>query len=341
MRPLKFFYFVLSVIILSVVSANITSAQDNNTGKITAAAVWQPNMDVMNEIASNCGSYQGKDLEQCFLSVMQKSGASKQAIAFTESIGNNGYMNRFKKLKTVDAAFVYYPLKQTDHKGCMLVNGSPGIIDVDDYNLLDMSDMEKSPTYTALAKSFEEISLWPGDREGTEYPYAKSLPKKSVRVIVNYSLRNGCNTCNLIAFVEFGFDFDSTGVFLGTKFLSIKKSVIAADETSTNNSFNNVYNDPSNPINVKVGDKFAIVLPSNHSMGFSWQLEKPLNGDILSMLGTDFIIPNETLPNAAGKETWSFKTVGKGSTDIYLKYVRSWGNSDSTFEKETYKVNVN
>jgi predicted secreted protein len=340
MKSQTFFSLILIVLIFTFVPLEKIPAQDNN-GKITSAAIWNPSMQTMDEITTNCGGYQGKDLEQCFVSVMQKSGASKQAIAFTGLLGNKGYMKGFRKLKLVDAAFVYFPLRQSDHEGCMLVNGSPAILDVDDNSILDMNDMEKDPLYTSLAQQFQEISLWPGDRQGTDYPYVETLPHKSERVVVNYRLRNGCNTCNLIGFVEFGFDFDSTGAFLGTKFLSIKKAVIAADETSTGNNLKNIYDDPSVPINVNVGDEFALVLSSNHSMGFSWQLAKPLDANILSMLGTDFIIPNETLPDAAGKETWSFKAVGKGTTKISLKYVRSWDKAETSYETETFNINVN
>ena len=331
---------IFIALIFACVSFNKSFAQDENS-QISSAAIWNPSMQTMDEITSNCGGYQGKDLEQCFVSVMQKSGASKQAIAFTGLLGNKGYMKGFRKLKIVDAAFVYFPLRQSDHQGCMLVNGSPGILDVDDLNLLDMNAMENDPQYSSLAQQFQEISLWPGDRQGTDYPYAKNLPHKSVQIVVDYRLRNGCNSCNLIGFVEFGFDFDSTGVFLGTKFLSIRKAVIAADETQSGNNFKNIYDDPSVPISVNVGDEFALVLVSNHSMGFSWQLNKPLDANILSMLGTDFIIPNETLPNAPGKETWSFKAIGKGSTKISLKYVRSWDKADTTYENETFNINVN
>ncbi len=340
MKSLTFYSLFIIVLILAVIPLNELSAQ-NVGSKITSAAIWNPNMEMMDEITSNCGGYQGKELEQCFLSVMKKSGASSQAIAFTELLGNSGYMKGFRKLKIVDAAFVYFPLQQSNHEGCMLINGSPGLIDVDDDALLDMNSMQQDPLYKSLAKQYQEISLWPGDRVGTEYPKVEPLPKKSVRIILNYSLRNGCNTCNLIGFAEFGFDFDSTGVFLGTKFLNIKKAVIASDETSVNNNFKNVYDNPSVPINVNVGDEFAIVLQSNHSMGFSWQLAKPLDVNVLSMLGTDFLIPNETLPNAAGRETWSFKAVGKGSTKISLKYVRSWDKSDKSYETETFDINVN
>ena len=340
MKSFAIFPLFLIAVILTFVPLNNLSAQ-NDSSKITSSAIWNPSMEMMNEITSNCGGYQGKDLEQCFVSVMKKSGASSQAIAFTELLGNSGYMKGFKKLKIIDAAFVYFPLQQSDHEGCMLINGSPKLIDVDNQGLLDMNSMEQDPLYKSLAKQYQEISLWPGDREGTDYPYVVSLPKKSIRIVLNYRLRNGCNTCSLIGFVEFGFDFDSTGVFLGTKFLNIRKSVIAADETSVGNSFKNVFNDPSVPINVNIGDEFAIVVESNHSMGFHWQLAKPLDANVLSMLGTDFIIPNETLPNAAGKETWSFKAVGKGSTKISLKYFRSWDKSDKSYETETFDINVN
>lgn len=83
--------------------------------------------------------------------------------------------------------------------------------------------------------------------------------------------------------------------------------------------------DPSIPIVVEEGQEFVIVLESNPSTGYQWQLTQPLEGEILSLVKTDFEESEEEgLLGAAGEERWTFKAEGRGDTTIDFTYVRPW-----------------
>ncbi len=307
---------------------------------ITPKAIWNPDMTTMEKITKDCGTLTGTDLENCFEKVMRESGATPQALEFTALMNNDAYMNGFKQLGNVDAALVYYPLQERNHYGCLIVNGLPSMINVDDYKLLPMDELEQDQAYRELAKTYTNIGLFPGDRKNSAYPYSIKLKKKINRVVVNYRLRDGCNSCQLLAFVEFGFDFDSTGKYLGSEFLSFKKTVETGSQTNSNDYNTNTFSDPSQPIDVNKGDKFSIVMVSNHAEGFKWQLAGGLDKNIITLAGTSFFRPYETLPTAPGKEVWYFNAVGSGSTELKFDYVSSWNEGKKTYEKYTFTVNV-
>jgi predicted secreted protein len=84
------------------------------------------------------------------------------------------------------------------------------------------------------------------------------------------------------------------------------------------------YSDPSIPIVVEVGQEFVIVLESNPTTGYQWQLAEPLEEEVLSLVKTEFEEPEEDLVGAGGEERWTFKAEGRGDTVIDFTYVRPW-----------------
>ena len=80
----------------------------------------------------------------------------------------------------------------------------------------------------------------------------------------------------------------------------------------------------STTIEVNLGEDAVITLDANHTTGFSWQLAKPLDTDMLKFSETKYITSNSGLLGAGGQEVWIFKTLKKGKTEIALKYVQPW-----------------
>ena len=84
------------------------------------------------------------------------------------------------------------------------------------------------------------------------------------------------------------------------------------------------YTDPSEAINTKVGSRFIILLDSNRTTGYQWQLAERLDSSVLQAESSEYILPEKKLIGAGGKEKWTFKTVGKGKTTASFEYLRSW-----------------
>lgn len=101
----------------------------------------------------------------------------------------------------------------------------------------------------------------------------------------------------------------------------------------------------SEPIEVEVGLEFAIVLESNPTTGYSWQLAEPLDEDILELVSTEFEEKKpegteETPLGAPGEEVWTFEAIGEGSAEIELEYVRPWETDAAPEETKTFEVEV-
>ena len=78
-----------------------------------------------------------------------------------------------------------------------------------------------------------------------------------------------------------------------------------------------------NDFEMEIGDKLYVVLCSNPSTGFEWSY-KMSDDSVIKEEGHDFEEPDSNLPGAAGKETWTFETVDKGTTMIDMEYSQPW-----------------
>ena len=185
--------------------------------KFDAGALFQPGMGAMGTARETCAKVPGSQFGSCFVQQMQAAGASPEAVAFMHAIHDNGFMRDFKNTGRVDIAFAFFPFAANENQHCLLVNGTPSVIDVDDYNLLPKGDLAKNPAYAALLRKFPNLAIFPGDRAGTSFVTAKSLPNGGQQFLVPYVLVDGCHACARAGSLELAFNFDGTGKFLGTK----------------------------------------------------------------------------------------------------------------------------
>ncbi len=337
---LKTYSLLVIIIIVCVMNTQTLNAQDQ-TDTVTSAAIWNPGLDIMNQISENCGRSEISATSSCLTDIMRKNGASRQAIEFAGKMGTVSYMNGFKELGMIDAAFVYYPLRSSAREGCMLVNGKPNYLNLNNIGLLPVQAMEQDTVYMELEKEYPHLWIFSDDLRGTVYPFSESLPDKVTRIVSVYSLRNGCSSCQLIAFAEYAFDFDSTGTYLGCEFMDVKTVDNENRNAVSSSNPSDYFSNPDEPINVSAGSKFTISLVSNHSQGFKWHLANKPDSNYVSLIGTDFTKPFETLPNAAGKELWFFKAKKKGTAVIQLMYIPTWSSGTKSYETYSFTVNIN
>jgi predicted secreted protein len=294
-------------------------------------ACWSPNEQVLGMIRTACAPLAGIAFEECFLAGMQKSGASPQAVAFTKSIGNLGYMEALRRFGPVDIAFVVYPFRANENQGFLLINGTPPQIDVDDLGLLSPENFKKDPRYARLKQEYPAVELWPGDRSDSDYPLPETRPDGGQRFTVRYRLLNGCHACELIGYAGYAFEFDKTGRFSGTKYLGIEKP--ESREISEE-----AFSDPAAPVAVREGQTFALTLRSNPTTGYIWQLAEPLNERIIRFTGNEYRSDKTGLMGAGGREVWTFKAVGSGETRINLKYARPWEKDTAPARTAQFRI---
>ena len=96
-----------------------------------------------------------------------------------------------------------------------------------------------------------------------------------------------------------------------------------------------------NAIQAKAGEEFTITLESNRTTGYGWELAQPLDESIVKLAGSDYKAPQDVrMVGQGGEEVWTFKAVDKGTTQISMKYVRSWEKDTPPAKTQEYTVTV-
>ena len=74
--------------------------------------------------------------------------------------------------------------------------------------------------------------------------------------------------------------------------------------------------DPSQPIVVNAGEPFMIVVESNPSTGYHWELVGDLTG--VEFVSREYTPSEPVLTGSGGVDVWAFKAVSTGETQITL-----------------------
>lgn len=202
----------------------VTHSAESNSDSVTASAAWNPSAAALQQVRLSCTNLSFPELGECFARNMRRAGASADAVTFTRSIGNEGYLHVFVPAGRVDMAFVTYPFRANTNEACLLVNGEPTHIDVDNLPDLPQATMKHSGAFQKLAAAYPHVSLWPGDRSDRRSVVAGSTPDGGQRFIAEYKLLNGCHACALVGTARFAYDFDGKGKLTGVRFIGIKPS---------------------------------------------------------------------------------------------------------------------
>lgn len=110
-------------------------------------------------------------------------------------------------------------------------------------------------------------------------------------------------------------------------------SVISGSYAATNT------NNDSTVKQVSVNQQFQISLTSNPSTGYNWKVS--YDPKYLKLVNQKYVSPtnNRNICGAAGTQTYTFKTIKPGQTNITFNYMRPWiGKSVQTIQ---YKIIIN
>lgn len=228
MKPSAIFFVALCAAIMFV-ATNSSSAQTSDStevSKVGPSMVWQPPQDFVTKAHAVCDKSAGPaNFPQCFINQMPANGAPAGAVAFArmyyqQSSGQVAILTGFKNFGSVDAAQVFYPLRANDNYGLLLVNGSPKVLDVDELKKLDQAAMQQNSMFQAVKQKYANTDIWPGDRSGSQpWPRVEALPSGEKQFIVSYPLLDGCHACRRVGQARYGWNFDSSGKFLGTTYI--------------------------------------------------------------------------------------------------------------------------
>ena len=89
-------------------------------------------------------------------------------------------------------------------------------------------------------------------------------------------------------------------------------------------------------VKVAVDGLLIVTLESNPTTGFEWRYEEEVKDTlhiltgipdetVLALVGQKFVAPEAGAPpGTGGEEVWTFKAIGKGTTELSLEYSQPW-----------------
>jgi len=321
--------------VLLAPSLGLAAPAADSMSPITAKAVWTPTPEQLSDIRRKCTEGDPAQHETCFLNAMKSTGASEEAMAFVKEFAANGlaYVRDFRDTGRVGIAYIEYLFRANDLDGVLLVNGTPPIIDVDDYKFLSQEDLRKNDDYAALLQKYPKVSVFPGDRYQTGEPKSWPTADDGREFHVEYLLQDGCHACARIGTLIVGFVFDGAGEFHGPEVLQVRLNPRSDDAQPS------VRKRPST-IETKAGDTFTIPLEANHTTGYSWRLAQPPDPAILKQLGEKYEEDNSGGVGVGGVETWTFQAMAKGATTLVFEYARPFEKNVPPAKTSKFRITI-
>ena len=95
--------------------------------------------------------------------------------------------------------------------------------------------------------------------------------------------------------------------------------------------------DPTQLITVKAGETFDLVVPSNPSTGYHWDIPPDLDTNLIEFAAQNYFAEQPVIPGSGGMEVWTFRALNLGETTITLGY---FPPGDATEPEETVVFSV-
>jgi len=106
----------------------------------------------------------------------------------------------------------------------LLLNGLPEILDTSDVKLLPQKELALDPQYASLRGVHPQIGIFPGGSalQPEVSPQMQKLSHGGQRFAIEYTLREGCASCDLLGHATFSFDFNPAGQFQGARLIKVE-----------------------------------------------------------------------------------------------------------------------
>ncbi|HEX4439190.1 MAG TPA: hypothetical protein VH854_03910 [Thermoanaerobaculia bacterium] len=213
---------LLTILACALAAAAVRAASE--TVSIGPDSVWNPPGSFNETFHAACGKLEGAKFSDCFVAEMAKAGAPAGAVAFAKRVDGMGFARAFHDEGRVDVVWAEYPYRANENRVCLLVNGDPAIVDVDDLSRLDRDDVARAPTWQDILKRHPRAAIFPGDREDTRLPVVvhPRAAAGETRFLVGYRVSE-CHACAVLATMRVAWRFDAAGKFLGTQLVQIRR----------------------------------------------------------------------------------------------------------------------
>jgi predicted secreted protein len=277
-----------------------------NPAKVSVEVVFAAGNQFIDSAKAACQDFHSDKLQDCFAREMQRANASPMAVAFTQQLGEPGFVRDYKVAGAVDIAYVVYPYRANENESCLIVNGDPAIVDVDNHKLLETDALKHNAAYIRLAKTHKQISLWPGDRYATDTPDVEMGANAGAHIVVNYRLREQCHACAVLGHAWYAFDFDPKGKFEGARLFAVSLARAQAAPAR----------DARKTIALEAGQEVTIALPVKSGTTAEWMLSKALDSSKVRLIEHSHVAPPTKSGGPGREELWKFALFRAGTTDV-------------------------
>jgi len=98
--------------------------------------------------------------------------------------------------------------------------------------------------------------------------------------------------------------------------------------------------DAGKTIEVAAGNEFKIVIESNPSTGYHWEMIGELEESLLQFVSSEYRADEPVAPGSGGKEVWTFKALAPGEAAIVLGYYPPSNDAVEPAQTVTFTVVV-
>ena len=98
--------------------------------------------------------------------------------------------------------------------------------------------------------------------------------------------------------------------------------------------------DPLVTIETSAGKEFKLVIESNPTTGYHWEIIGELDNNVVKFVSKDYKADTPQITGSGGVDIWVFKAVGAGKTTITLGYFPPSNTPTDPAQSETFNVSV-
>ncbi|MBI5962429.1 MAG: protease inhibitor I42 family protein [Chloroflexi bacterium] len=98
--------------------------------------------------------------------------------------------------------------------------------------------------------------------------------------------------------------------------------------------------DPSKILEAAIGNEFKIIIDSNPTTGYHWEIIGEVEKTIVEFISKDFKGDEPAMPGSGGVDIWAFRAVGAGETHITLGYYPPSNDPVGPQQTVTFTVTV-
>lgn len=92
-------------------------------------------------------------------------------------------------------------------------------------------------------------------------------------------------------------------------------------------------------ITVRAGETFDLVVPSNSSTGYRWDILPELDTTMVEFVTQEYVAEQPVIPGSGGVDVWTFRGLNPGDTTVVLGYYPP-GNETDPEEVVTFSIHV-